>query len=213
VGKLLAETLPLALAAAISPVLFLLQLTTLTGPRPVARGSMLALGAALPLAAVSVFAVSVGSSSRSLHSDSALKASHDVAFGCLLLALAAWTLVRHPAPKPKRPPKEPSLRRAFLFGLAGMATNVSTFALYIPALKLIAAADVGAASQALVGAIVFVFALSFVLVPLVLTATVPASQRALSATGTWMTTHRRALNVVLLVAFGAWLVLKGARAL
>jgi threonine/homoserine/homoserine lactone efflux protein len=212
VGTLLGETLPLALAAAISPVLFLLQLNTLTGPRPVARGSMLALGAALPLAVVSACAVMVGSSSSSLHSDSTIKASLDLAFGCLLLGLAIWTLVRHPVARPPRPAKEPSLRRAFLFGVVGMATNVSTFALYIPALKLIAAAGIGAASQALVGAIVFALALSFVLVPLALTVAVPGSQQVLSRVGAWMTAHRRALNAVLLIGFGAWLVLKGVRA-
>jgi hypothetical protein len=40
-SALLAEIVPLALGAAISPVIFLLQLTTLTGPRAIARGSAL----------------------------------------------------------------------------------------------------------------------------------------------------------------------------
>jgi len=35
IGSLLPEIVPLAAAAAISPVLFLLILTTLTGPRPI----------------------------------------------------------------------------------------------------------------------------------------------------------------------------------
>jgi hypothetical protein len=39
-SSLLAEVIPLALGAAISPVIFLLQLT-LTDPRPIARGSAL----------------------------------------------------------------------------------------------------------------------------------------------------------------------------
>jgi hypothetical protein len=45
-SSLLAEVIPLALGAAISPVIFLMQLTTLTGPRPIARGSALTGGAA-----------------------------------------------------------------------------------------------------------------------------------------------------------------------
>jgi hypothetical protein len=212
-GTLLAETLPLALAAAFSPGLFLLQLTTLTGPRPVARGSVLALGAAAPLAAVTAFAVTIGASSSSLSGDPTIKASLDLGLGCALLALALWMLVHRPAPKPPKPPHDPSLRRAFLFGLAGMATNVSTFALYIPALKLIAASDVGAGSQAFVAAIVFLIALSFVLVPLALVVALPGSQRVLSRIGAWMSAHRRALNVALLVGFGAWLAIKGVVAL
>jgi hypothetical protein len=212
-GRLLAETIPLALGAAISPVLFLLQLTTLTGPRPVVRGAMLALGAALPLAAVSVFAVSVGSSSSSLRHDSTIKSSLDLGLGCALIGLGLWMLVRHPKPKQPKPPRDPSLRRAFVFGLVGMGTNVSTFALYIPALKLIAASDLGAANEAFVGLVVFLLAQSFVLVPLVLTVAVPGSARVLGAVGGWMSAHRRGLNVALLFGFGTWLALKGALAL
>jgi hypothetical protein len=44
-SSLLREVVPLALAAAISPVIFLLQLNTLTGERPIARGAALTAGA------------------------------------------------------------------------------------------------------------------------------------------------------------------------
>jgi hypothetical protein len=43
-SSLLREVVPLALAAAISPVIFLLQLNTLTGERPIARGAALTAG-------------------------------------------------------------------------------------------------------------------------------------------------------------------------
>ena len=43
-SSLLREIIPLALAAAISPVIFLLQLNTLTGQRPIARGAALTAG-------------------------------------------------------------------------------------------------------------------------------------------------------------------------
>src|SRR5262245_8574799 len=48
-SDLLAQIVPLALAAAISPVLFLLQLNTLTGERPLAPGSALTAGAGVVL--------------------------------------------------------------------------------------------------------------------------------------------------------------------
>ena len=38
-SSLLGQVVPMALAAAISPVIFLLQLNTLIGPRALARGS------------------------------------------------------------------------------------------------------------------------------------------------------------------------------
>jgi threonine/homoserine/homoserine lactone efflux protein len=213
VGTLFAETMPLALAAAISPVLFLLQLTILTGPRPLARGMALAVGAAVPLALVTALVVAVGSSSASLSGDPTVSAVVDLSLGCLLLGLGAWTLVRTPKPKAPKPPHEPSLGRAFVLGIVGMATNVSTFALYLPALKLISASRVGAADQAFIGAIVFLIVLSFVLVPLLLASAVPASRRVLTRLGEWMSAHHRALNVGLLFAFGAFLVIKGARGL
>ncbi len=212
-GRLLAETIPLALGAAISPVLFLLQLTTLTGQRPVARGSMLALGAAVPLAAIGAAAVAAGSSSSSLTGDPTIKAALDIGLGSVLVGLGLWTLLHRRMPKGPKPPREPSLRRSFLLGVAGMATNVTTFALYIPALKLIAASDVGTASKGLVTLLVFVIALSFVLIPLALTVAIPASKRVLAGLGAWLTAHRRALNVVLALGFGIWLVAKGVRAL
>ena len=43
-SSLLREAIPLALTAAISPVIFLLQLNTLTGERPIARGAALGFG-------------------------------------------------------------------------------------------------------------------------------------------------------------------------
>lgn len=211
-GQLLAQTIPLALGAAISPVLFLLQLTTLTGPRPVARGAVLALGAAVPLALISASALFAGSSS-SLPKDSTIKAALDLGLGAVLLAFGLRALIRRPAERKPKPAHEPSLPRAFLLGVAGMATNFSTFALYVPALKLIAASRVGDASKGLAGLIVFVLTLAFVLVPLALTVFAPGSERVLGAIGGWMSAHRRAIAVVLTMGFGIWLVAKGALAL
>jgi threonine/homoserine/homoserine lactone efflux protein len=215
VGTLLAETLPLALGAAVSPVLFLLQLTTMTGPRPLARGTALALGAAVPLAIMSAVAVSVGTASGSLRHDETIKAALDLSFGVLLLLLAIRTALRRPAKTHTRGSgHEPSLRRSFLLGVAGMATNASTIVLYLAALKLIAASRVGDVAKVGVTVVVFAIAMAVVLVPLALTAIAPGpSGRVLASTGAWMSAHRRAIGIVLLVVFGTWLTAKGARAL
>jgi threonine/homoserine/homoserine lactone efflux protein len=174
---------------------------------------MLALGAALPLAVVAAAAVSAGSSSSTLSHDSTVKAALDTGLGALLIALGLCVMLRGPRPPKTRAPREPSLRRAFLLGIAGMATNVSTLALFVPALKLIAAADVAAGAKALAGLVVFALTLSFVLVPLALAAVVPGSARALEVAGSWMTAHRRAISVALMLGFGALLIAKGIAAL
>jgi Sap, sulfolipid-1-addressing protein len=214
VGTLLAETLPLALGAAVSPVLFLLQLTTMTGPRPLARGTALALGAAVPLAIMSAVGVSVGTASDSLRHDETIKAALDLSFGVLLLLLALRTALRPAKAHTRGSGHAPSLRRSLLLGVAGMATNASTIVLYLAALKLIAASRVGDVAKAGVTVVVFAIAMAVVLVPLALTAVAPGpSGRALAATGAWMSAQRRAIGIVLLVVFGTWLTAKGARAL
>src|SRR3712207_8738162 len=55
------RSVPLAFAAAISPVIFLLQLSTLTGPRPMTRGFALTVGAAVVLVIGSTIGVAVRS--------------------------------------------------------------------------------------------------------------------------------------------------------
>src|SRR2546423_7596820 len=58
-GALLSQVIPLALGAAISPVLFLLTLTTLTGERRLVRGLALTAGAAVPLVLLAVVAFAI----------------------------------------------------------------------------------------------------------------------------------------------------------
>src|SRR5262245_44285060 len=104
-SALLAETIPLAFAAAISPVLFLLQLNTLTGLRPIARGSALTAGAAVVLVVISTIGVAVGGTGFS--GNTALQATVDLAFGTLLLAVGLRALLRPAKPKPASTTQDP----------------------------------------------------------------------------------------------------------
>jgi threonine/homoserine/homoserine lactone efflux protein len=209
-SSLLAETIPLALAAAVSPVVFLLQIATLTGERRLARGAALAAGAALPLLAVAILVVSVGEA-VSLPSSPTAKGVIDIVLGCLLLALAVVTIARPPSQdeKPKRSAPA-GLGRSFALGAAAMATNVTTFAFFVPAVKQIASSSLDLGERASVGVVTLAITLIPALVPLVLSAAAPgAAGRALSAVGRFMHDHNRATRIVLGLGFGAWLVLKG----
>jgi hypothetical protein len=98
-SALLAEIVPLALGAAISPVIFLLQLTTLTGPRAIARGSALMAGAAAALIVGSTIGVLVGDTGFSTRET--LQAAINMAFGALLMAIGLRALLRpHKLKKP-----------------------------------------------------------------------------------------------------------------
>jgi hypothetical protein len=210
---LLSQIIPLALAAAISPVLFLLQLNTLTGARPIARGSALTAGAAVVLIVASTIGVLVGGTGFSTRET--LKAAINIVFGALLAAIGIRALLRPPKPKRPEAHTEPTtVGRSFLAGAGGMASNVTTFALYVPALALIAGSGLPLGEQGIAALIILVITLMVAWVPLLLAVAVPgASSRFLPALGQWMSANNRWIQVVLGIGFGIWLFAKGVTAL
>jgi hypothetical protein len=211
-SRLLLQVIPMALAAAISPVLFLLQLDTLTGTRPIARGAALAAGAATVLFVVSSLGVALGGTGFS--ADEQLQAWINVGLGLLLCGVGVKALV-HPAPpkQPREHPEPKSVGRSFLAGAGGMASNLTTFALYIPALALIAGSGLGLGARGLAALVIFVITLMVAWVPLVLALIPGVSTRILPAIGGWMTRNNRWLQVALGFGFGIWLAAKGVLAL
>lgn len=212
-SDLLAQIVPLALAAAISPVLFLLQLNTLTSERPLARGSALTAGAAVVLIVGSTLGVALGGTGFS--DRETLQAIISLGFGILLMLLGLRALLKPPKPKEPDPhPKPSSPRRSFVAGMGGMASNITTFALYIPALALIGASDLPLGQRGLAALIILLLTLSIVWVPLALAAFVPgASTRYLPAFGAWMNRNDRWIQVALGFGFGIFLAIKGIRGL
>ena len=211
-SSLLGQVVPMALAAAISPVIFLLQLNTLTGSRGLVRGSALTAGAAVVLAVLSTIGVALGDTGFSTNDQ--LQAVIDIAFGVLLVAVGLRPLLRPAAPKPSKEPKRQGIVGSFLAGAAAMASNLTTFALYTPALALIAGSGLPLAQRGLAALIIFLITLMVAWVPLILAAAVPgASSRLLPALGRWMTANNRWIQVVLGFGFGIWLVAKGASGL
>jgi threonine/homoserine/homoserine lactone efflux protein len=210
---LLAQVVPFALAAAISPVVFLVQLTTLTGPRPIARGSALTAGAAVVLIVLSTIGVALGGTSFS--TNDTLKGALNIVLGALLIAVGLRALLKPPKPKPAEPDAKPkSVGRSFVSGAAAMGSNVTSFALYIPALALIAGSEIPLGQRGIAALIILLITLMVAWVPLLLAATVPAaSSRLLPALGRWMTENDRWIQVVLGFGFGIWLVVKGIQAL
>lgn len=212
-SSLLAEVIPLALAAAISPVVFLLQLNTLTGPRPLSRGAALTAGAAIVLIIGSTLGVLLGGTGFS--DRPTLQAAINIGFGVLLILVGLRALLRPPKPKQAEPDEKPtSLGRSFLAGMGGMASNVTTFALYIPALALIAGSNLPLGQRGLAALIILLITLMVAWVPLLIAAVVPgATTRLLPALGGWMTRNDRWIQVVLGLGFGIWLFVKGVSGL
>jgi hypothetical protein len=95
-----------------------------------------------------------------------------------------------------------------------MASNVPSFALYIPALALIAGSGLPLGQRGLAALIILLITLMVAWVPLLLAAAVPAaSNRLVPALGRWMTENDRWIQVILGFGFGIWLVVKGPQAL
>ena len=212
-GELLAQVIPLALGAAVSPLLFFGAIAVMTGPRPLRRGGAYAFGAALPLLAVTALALALGSALSLPEASDAVKGWSDIAFGVLLIALGVRAARRHPEPRPKSPDANApggSLTRTVATGAGLMASNVTSFALYLPAMKLIGESTIDAAEKAVAVAVTIAIALGLVLVPLAIVAVAPrASGRVLAAAGAWLQAHRRRLALIICFGLGAYLVVHG----
>jgi hypothetical protein len=201
--------IPLALGAAVSPVLLFGAIAAMTGERPLARGAAFALGAALPLGALTALALILGRALSLPEASNAVKGAIDIGFGVLLIALGLRAARRRAQPAERRTSGGPP-RRYIAIGAGIMVGNVTTIALYLPAMKLISESSASTAVKATAVVIVFAITLALVLVPLAVVAVAPtAAGRVLAATGAWLTAHRRTLTIMICLGLGAYLVVHG----
>jgi hypothetical protein len=83
-----------------------------------------------------------------------------------------------------------------------MASNVRTFALYIPARALIAGRGFGLGQRGEAALIILLLTLMVASVPLLLAAAIPGVEPLVPALGRWMTANSWWIQVVLRVGFG-----------
>jgi hypothetical protein len=203
--------IPLALGAAVSPLVLVGAVAVMTGPGPLRHGCQFAAGVSIPLIAVTAACLLLGSAISLPEASDQTKGWIDVGLAAALLALGLRTLARPAKPAKQRGrPEGESGRRFVAMGAALMTTNVTTFALYIPAVKLIAQSSVSDVEQAIAVAVVLAVTMTLVLVPLAIVAAAPqASARLLGRAGDWLASHHRAVTVGLCFGFGALLLVKG----
>lgn len=211
---LLAEVLPLALGAALSPALFVAAVVLLSDPvRPRRRAGSFTAGAAVPLAVIGAAGLVLFHRARG-QGHFRVSPVVDLVFGALLLLLAVRTALRPAVGTSHRHPRHAvtSTRACALLGAGLMAVNFSSLALFVPAVKEIALADsVSTADQVVVLAIVVVLALLAVLVPLGLYLIAPAQAQALlTPMLAAAKRHTRAIGMVICLVFGVYLAIKGA---
>lgn len=208
---LLGIVLPLAVGAAVSPTVLALQLVTLSGATAgLARSWMLAGGCAVALAVLGALVFAVADGTGGSHSPSEAGAVVKLASAALLVAIAVHQL--------RAPPRERSpdhrggheLRRAFLLGVALMATNFSSIALFVPAVHAIGTAGVSPPRKALAFALLYAITLAPAFGPPVFVSLSGRWGKAiLERTNRLLAEHRRGIGAGLCLTFAALLAGKG----
>ncbi len=208
---LLAVVLPLALAAAVSPVMLTEQAVILAAPGGRRLAWRYAAGTAVVLAVLVGVLVTAGQS-FSLPQAPRLNDSLDLVVGGVLLVLALvlrrWQHHRPAREKPSQTHMSPS--RALGFGAFSMATNVTSLALVVPAAKEIASSDL-ATAWCVVAAVLLVGVVCLpAWGPVAATALAPAvAERVLTRLHDLIDQHGRTLVVLLVAAAGTFLVVRG----
>lgn len=215
-SQLLAVVLPLAVGAAISPVLFGIEMLALTSAnQPRLRAWLVALGSLLTLVVFSIGGLALSTSLPHHRAHPAIDAAVDGGAALLLtwLALRTWTR-RDAAPSPSKRTLQQRLDGApsiaFLAaGVLGMLTNFSTLVLYLPAFRAITRSSVTPQDKALCLAIVLVVTLVVVWLPAtVVTVAGTRAQPVLQRMNRFMSTHSAAITTGLCVVFALYLALK-----
>lgn len=204
--ELLGIVVPLAAGAAISPTTLALQLFVLSRKTaPLARAWAIAAGYALVLLVEMAIAFAFAASAPGGSSKPEAWLKLGCAVGLALLGVAA--LLRPPKPRRARPETgAPALGRYLLIGIVLMATNVTTVALYLPAMHHVGVSDVGPLAKALAAAIVLAITLIPAAVPpLAMTLAGDRAREALDRLSDFCSRHSQAIDVGVCFGFAIFL--------
>ena len=225
-GELIGKTVPLAIGAAISPILVISVVLLLSGTRkPRARALAFAIGnvVALVLVAVVVLLLFHSAGHTGTGSTQAGKLI-DLVLGVLLAAIGVGKLIEFvyrklsgdgDAAAPDAETDHPAGGKGGVFGSLAlgvglMATNITTIALFLSAMKDVAEAKVGNGTRVVVVVIAIVIIMVPVAVPLLITVLAPgASTRVLAAVRTFISRYRDLIMGIFVTGFGVYLTLKG----
>ena len=219
-GHTVAKVLPLALGAAISPIILLLQVATLASPRYPVRRALIVLVATATVVAGVMLAVTLTDHQAAAPpaTDAVVGGWIQIVLAILLLAVAIHTALA-PAPEERAAPVDGSdasvhAVRYFLLGVGAMVTNLTTIVLLIPATHDAATAAITSGDRLLVLAVVFLIVLFPAYAPLLaLAALGHRGPTVLAAFGEWLRVHKQTVAVVVSLGFAVYLGISGYLAL
>jgi hypothetical protein len=218
VGHLLAEAVPLALGAAVSPVTLLAMTAILSGARPVIRGMAFTAGVALVTAlalglgvlVIDVTGYTEGATRGPLGSPVAR-----IIVGLLLVVFAGYVMLRRRAGSGGRIAQllenpATSTPRFFAIGIGVMVVNISSLVLLLAVINRVAQADVRLGSAAVVLVIVELIVILPAGVPLLAAGLGGERARmAIRQAGGFLDRYGRYIVGTMLVVFGTQHLLEG----
>ena len=216
---LILSIIPLALGAAISPLLFGIEILALTsGTRVRMRAWFVVLGAAAVLLVFCVAGLLVGHALPHHHPHRTLDGAIDLEAAGLLGLLAVRTLAgtKGSAAKPTILDrlKDASTATFVVAGAVGMVTNLSTLVLFIPAFRMITKSDVGPIGELAAFAVLLGITLLPVIAPaLSVTLLGDRANPALARMNRFMTNHSTQITVGIELLFAVLLLARGISSL
>ena len=215
-SSLLAQVVPLAAGAALSPGLLAVQMLNLSDPDGgMARAWSVLAGAAAVVLAVSVGALFVTVSLGDLVRDEELRAVVRLVAAVVLLGVAAYEWLHHPPPgiKANGPDRAPGGTNVAWAGV-GAALVAPNMALYLPAAHEIARSGVSAPGK--VAAFVIAAAVALTAVagpPLAVAALGDRVRPALASLNGFVTRNSRVVTIVACLGFAVYLAITGVQGL
>ena len=211
--KLIPNVIVAGLAASVSPVAIMLLLAVMM--RKKARRNLLLflLGFTLilvTLGVVGVFVFKAGGSGTK----SSVNGYFDIALGVLCLVAMLLSLrSKKKQEKHAMGGTELKASRAFSLGIIAMLTNISTIVCYLAGTHEISAAELGLSDDVIALALLTVVTLVTILIPIFIYFIFPSrSDKVLSSFNAWLSRHSKVIGAVVLLVFGAYLLIKGIRA-
>jgi hypothetical protein len=212
---LLTRIVPIALGAAISPVVLIVNILLLSGrTRPIARGTAYAIGCAIVIVAFGIAGVTIIAGVATAPRTVAAVIHLTVATASL--AFAARALIRGPQPPPKHEDVSPEHEHdkpawQFVFaGLGAMGVNMTTLVLYLSLDAEIVRAQLSTVEDAIALGIADVIILLPVWLPLLLTVLAPhLAHRVFGPVNDFLTRHKYAIEVLVPGGFGIYLLILG----
>lgn len=210
--ELLAKTLPLAIASAMSPVILGVAVALLSEKGGnVGKVCAFLLGGAVVALGLAFLGFAAGSGAFSALGISGLPASLDIGLGAVFIIFAARGLLeKEEGRKKKMGAAKGGAFKWFAIGFLANFTNADAVVLNFTAVKEIFASEAGFTAQLFLVGVADFFFLSPALVPLLVYAVAPGKTgKMLEPVGAWMRRHGRYVVAAIFLAFGAYLIYKG----